>query len=162
MTYLRSVPGSASHNFLQVPLRPPMVFLFDPTLCEQVTLWLKSKSFSSTDCISLRPKYLKPGLSRNWPSTCQTRFWLAQLCPGMWKSINQSFTRHRNRAQSSPSSDENAKPARSPWFARLSEGGVAPVSIKGDFFTFVLSQYFIGVSLSIRSFTAKIFLKKYL
>ena len=59
MTYLKSVPGSASHNFLQVPLRPPMVFLFDPTLCEQVTLWLKSKSFSSTDCISLRPKYLK-------------------------------------------------------------------------------------------------------
>ena len=49
MTYLRSVPGSATHNFLQVPLRPPMVFLFDPTLCEQVTLWLKS--FSSTDCI---------------------------------------------------------------------------------------------------------------
>ena len=59
MTYLKSVPGSAGHNFLQVPLRPPMVFLFDPTLCEQVTLWLKSKSFSSTDCISLRPKYLK-------------------------------------------------------------------------------------------------------
>ena len=49
MKYLKSVPGSASHNFLQVPLRPPMVFLFDPTLCEQVTLWLKS--FSSTDCI---------------------------------------------------------------------------------------------------------------
>ena len=49
MTYLKSVPGSAGHNFLQVPLRPPMVFLFDPTLCEQVTLWLKS--FSSTDCI---------------------------------------------------------------------------------------------------------------
>ena len=102
MTYLKSVPGSASHNFLQVPLRPPMVFLFDPTLCEQVTLWLKSKSFSSTDCIfpsnqniwnqvyrATGPQPVRPGFdSLSFVQVCES--------PSTNLSPDTTHTHHRN------------------------------------------------------------------
>ena len=70
----------------QVPLRPPMVFLFDPALCEKVVLLLLfllliffviEKNSSCFDTLA--------GLQINWTSTGQTRLWLAQFRPGDWK-----------------------------------------------------------------------------
>ena len=36
--YFKKEAGLKGQFYLQVPLRPPMVFLFDPALCEKVVL----------------------------------------------------------------------------------------------------------------------------
>ena len=38
--YFKKEAGLKGQFYLQVPLRPPMVFLFDPALCEKVVLLL--------------------------------------------------------------------------------------------------------------------------
>ena len=38
--YFKKEAELKGHFHLQVPLRPPMVFLFDPALCEKVVLLL--------------------------------------------------------------------------------------------------------------------------
>ena len=60
---------------LQVPLRPPMVFLFDPALCEKVVLLLLLFLLLIFFVIDINSSCFDTlaGLQINWTSTGQTR-----------------------------------------------------------------------------------------